>query len=103
MKFNCVKRETKAISNVESQNCCRCTCYRKKAESEVGECSKGSEVVCGENGVENGEPSDVSDRALVQADDANVAADDRGSGIYGSSGMALAPAVFDAQFLHVDW
>lgn len=69
----------------------------------MGECSKGSEVVCGENGVENGEPSDVSDRALVQADDANVAADDRGSGIYGSSGMALAPAVFDAQFLHVDW
>lgn len=34
--FNCIKKEPKVVASVESQNCCKCTCYRRTEEHHLG-------------------------------------------------------------------
>lgn len=114
LKFNCAKKVSKSLLNAANQNCCKCTCYKKKDEGvssdsgdgavgngeEIEGASDENDVVEEQDAAVGGEKSEdivqVKDNDVDQQEEANV-------GIYGTNFLSLPPPVFSGQFLNVHW
>lgn len=109
IKFNCAKREPKSLMNQENQNCCRCTCYKRKDEAEASECSEIEKEQVNSSEVSQNDSESNNEEVLVESinreQEANLNAveerEDGSLGIYGTNCLALHANVFNAQFLDV--
>lgn len=109
IKFNCAKREPKSLMNHENQNCCRCTCYKRKDEEEAGECSQVEKEEVNTSDFNQYDSGSNSEEVLVESinreQEANFNAveerEDGNLGIYGTNCLTLHANVFNAQFFDV--